>query len=58
MMLYLSSAPLTPVLRNVIPKYIIQMEGCNPLWIINTEDHIILNLLPVYSYGCILPLIP
>ena len=22
-----------------------------PLWIINTEGHIILNLLPVYRYG-------
>ena len=24
---------------------------CNPLWIINTEGHITLNLLPVYRYG-------
>ena len=24
---------------------------CNPPWIINTEGHITLNLLPVYRYG-------
>ena len=24
---------------------------CNPLWIINTEGHITLNLIPVYRYG-------
>ena len=24
---------------------------CTPLWIINTEGHITLNLLPVYRYG-------
>ena len=26
-------------------------DCCNPPWIINTEGHITLNLLPVYSYG-------
>ena len=24
---------------------------CNPPWVINTEGHITLNLLPVYRYG-------
>ena len=34
------------------PKHIFLMGGCwNPPWIINTEGHITLNLLPVYRYG-------
>ena len=44
--------PLTLVLLRVFPKYIF-LRGvvATPLWIINTEGHITLNLLPVYRYG-------
>ena len=43
---------LTLVLLRVFPKHIF-LRGvvATPLWIINTEGHITLNLLPVYRYG-------
>ena len=43
---------LTLVLLRVFPKHIF-LRGLlqPPLWIINTEGHITLNLLPVYRYG-------
>ena len=43
---------LTLVLLRVFPKHIFLRRGfCNSPWIINTEGHITLNLLPVYRYG-------
>ena len=44
---------LTLVLLRVFPKHIFLRGGLlqPPLWIINTEGHITLNLLPVYRYG-------
>ena len=45
---------LTLVLLRVFPKHIFLRGGgvvATPLWIINTEGHITLNLLPVYRYG-------
>ena len=43
---------LTLVLLRVFPKHIFQMRVvATPLWILNTEGHVTLNLLPVYSYG-------
>ena len=43
---------LTLVLLRVFPKHIF-LRGvvATPLWIINTEGHITLNLLPMYRYG-------
>ena len=44
---------LTLVLLRVFPKHIFLRGGvvATPLWIINTEGHITLNLLPMYRYG-------
>ena len=43
---------LTLVLLRVFSQtYFPKVGCCNPLWIINTEGHITLNLLPVYRYG-------
>ena len=45
---------LTLVLRSVFPNMFSEggvVATCNPLRIINTECHITLYLLPVYSYG-------
>ena len=44
---------LTLVLLRVFPKHIFLRGGLlqPPLWIINIEGHITLNLLPVYRYG-------
>ena len=33
------------------PKHIFLRGVATPPWIINTEGHITLNLLPVYRYG-------
>ena len=43
---------LTLVLLRVFPKHIF-LRGvvATPLWIINIEGHITLNLQPVYRYG-------
>ena len=47
--------PLTLVILRVFPKHIF-LGGvyATPLWIINTEGHLTLNLLPVYRYGHLL----
>ena len=43
---------LTLVLLRVFPKHtFLRGVVATPLWIINTEGHITLNLLPVYRYG-------
>ena len=49
---FINKIPLTLVLLRVFPKHIF-LRGvvATPLWIINTEGHITLNLLPVYRYG-------
>ena len=49
---FLGQFALTLVLLRVFPKHIF-LRGvvATPLWIINTEGHITLNLLHVYRYG-------
>ena len=43
---------LNPCSPEGFPKHIFLRGGCcNHPWIINTEGHITLNLLPVYRYG-------
>ena len=39
--------------QTYFPKGALQLRGvvATPPWIINTEGHITLNLLPVYRYG-------
>ena len=46
---------LTRVLLRVFPKHIFPRGvAATPPWIINTEGHITLNLLPVCRYGHLL----
>ena len=42
-----------PILRGIFPTYF----PLQPPLIINMEDHITLNLLPMYSYRCLLSII-
>ena len=48
------TAIFNPSSREGFSKTYFPKDGCNPLQIINTEGHIILNLLPVYRYGYLL----
>ena len=46
--------PLTLVLRTIFPEPIFRWGLLQPPLIINMEGNITLNLLPLYSYGCLL----